>query len=129
MFSYLSVAFGGALGTLARFWVSGMVASRFGETLPLGTLFVNVTGSFVAGLFVAVAGAESRVFISPNVRQFFLIGVCGGYTTFSSFSVQTLALMQEGEWLYALANALGSFVLCLLMVWAGYALGALVVQR
>jgi len=81
-------------------------------------------GSFLAGFFVALTGPDARLLVSPTWRQFFLIGICGGYTTFSSFSVQTLALMQNKEWLSAAMNTGASFALCMLGVWLGYVAGA-----
>jgi CrcB protein len=119
MLSYILVMLGGALGTCARFWVSGFVAQRAGEFFPLGTLVVNVSGSFVVGLFAAFAGSEGPVLVSPRFRQFFMIGVCGGYTTFSSFSLQTLDLARDGDWMKALLNTGLSFACCLLAVWLG----------
>lgn len=88
MLSYLWVSIGGAIGTAARFWISGVVAERYGQTFPYGTLTVNVTGSFIIGLFAALTDPEGRYIVSPSFREFFMIGVCGGYTTFSSFSLQ-----------------------------------------
>lgn len=120
MLNYLWVSLGGAIGTAARFWLSGAVAQRFGQTFPLGTLAVNVSGSFIIGLFAALTDPEGRLLVSPTFRQFFMIGICGGYTTFSSFSLQTLALAQEGEWFWAAANTLLSFALCLIAVWLGH---------
>ena len=120
MLSYLWVSVGGAIGSAARFWISGLVAFRYGQTFPLGTLVVNVTGSFVIGLFAALTEPEVRFLINPSFREFLMIGFCGGYTTFSSFSLQTLALAQDGEWLRAGANAVASFALCLLAVWLGH---------
>ena len=120
MFSYFWIGLGGALGTIIRFWISGLVAQSSGETFPFGTLVVNVSGSFVIGLFAALADPDGRWLVSPGVRQFVMIGICGGYTTFSSFSLQTLSLMQNGEWLRAFTNTLASFVLCLAAVWLGY---------
>ncbi len=120
MFSYFLVGLGGALGSVLRFWISGLVAQSSGETFPYGTLVVNVSGSFVIGLVAALADPEGRWLVSPAVRQFVMIGICGGYTTFSSFSLQTLGLMQNGEWLRALANTVASFALCLVAVWLGY---------
>jgi fluoride exporter len=122
MESYIWVAVGGALGTAGRYWLSGVVARLIGETFPWGTLIINVTGSFVIGLFAALTGPDGRVFVPSTGRQFVMIGICGGYTTFSSFSLQTLNLMNDGEWLYAGGNIILSVVLCLLAVWAGYML-------
>src|SRR4029453_9952064 len=99
MFTYFWIMLGGALGTGARFWASGLVAERFGEVFPLGTLFVNVTGSFIIGFFAAFADPQGPVLVGPRVRQFVMIGMIGGYTTFSSFSLQTLALAFDGLWL------------------------------
>ena len=120
MISYLFVAIGGAIGTAARFWISGTVANRFGETFPFGTLIVNVTGCFVAGAFASFSAPDGRWLVSPSFRQFIMIGICGGYTTFSSFSLQTLNLAQEGEWVRAGLNSVFSLVLCLVAVWLGH---------
>lgn len=121
---YLTIAAGGALGTVLRYVVSGLVAVRFGETFPWGTLIINVSGSFVIGFFAALTGPDGRLFVSGTTRQFVMVGLCGGYTTFSSFSLQTLNLMRDGEWLYAGENAIGSVVLCLVFVWLGSIAGA-----
>jgi fluoride exporter len=121
MLRYLLVAFGGAIGTVGRYWLSGLVAQVAGETFPWGTLVINVTGSFVIGFFGTLTGPDGRVFASSTTRQFVMIGICGGYTTFSSFSLQTLNLMNDGEWLYAGGNIVLSVVLCLIGVWAGVA--------
>ncbi len=122
MFMYLWVAIGGALGSVGRFWLSGLIANRFGETFPWGTIVVNITGCFVIGLFNTLTGTEGRWLVSPAARTFFMIGICGGYTTFSSFSLQTFNLVSDGEWLYAGANILFSVALCLAGVWLGHAL-------
>ena len=95
MLDYILVMLGGALGTGARFWASGFVAEKAGELFPLGTLVVNVTGSFAIGLFAAFTDPEGPLLVSPRLRQFFMIGVCGGYTTFSSFSLQTVDLVSR----------------------------------
>lgn len=129
MISYLVVAIGGALGSVTRFWVSGAIAQKFGETLPVGTLLVNISGSFVLGFFAALTSPDGRLLVSPGFRQFFMIGVCGGYTTFSSFSLQTLALARDGEWLFAALNTIGSFTLCLFAVWLGDYLAMMLSQR
>jgi fluoride exporter len=123
---YLTVATGGALGTIARYFLSGVVANAFGQTFPWGTLIINVTGSFIIGFFGGLTGPDGRLMVSGTTRQFVMTGICGGYTTFSSFSFQTLNLMNDGEWLYAGTNVLGSVVLCLVFVWLGaMAAGAL----
>ena len=119
MLTYLWVALGGALGTTARYWLSTVVARAFGETFPWGTLIINVTGSLVIGFFAALSGPDGRVFASSTVRQFVMIGICGGYTTFSSFSLQTLNLVNDGEWFRAGANIVLSVLLCLIAVWGG----------
>jgi CrcB protein len=118
--SALVIFLGSGLGGLARWWLSGVVAGRVGETFPWGTLVVNVTGSFVIGLFAGLTGPEGRYLAPPVFRQFFMMGICGGYTTFSSFSLQTLNLAEQGEWLRAGANVVWSVVLCLAGVWLGH---------
>ncbi|HEY3601903.1 MAG TPA: fluoride efflux transporter CrcB [Chthoniobacterales bacterium] len=126
MLSYLWVSIGGAIGSAGRFWISGLVAERYGQTFPLGTLAVNVTGSFAIGLVAALTQPDGRFLVSPSFREFFMIGICGGYTTFSSFSLQTLTLAQDGEWWRAAANAIASFALCLVAVWLGYGSASLI---
>ncbi len=125
--AYLWVALGGALGSVGRFWLGGLVASRFGETFPFGTLFVNVTGSFLIGIFAALTVPEGRMDSQSRAFavQFLMTGICGGYTTFSSFSWQTLQLLQNRQWLYASGNILLSVVLCMIAVWLGYLLGSI----
>jgi CrcB protein len=117
---YVWIAVGGAVGTLARFVLSGLVAHRVGETFPWGTLLVNVSGSFVIGFFATFFGPDSRFLVGPTARHFVMTGILGGFTTFSSFSLQTLTLAREGDWVRAGANAVGSLVLCLLAVWLGH---------
>ncbi len=117
---YLLVSIGGALGTAARYWVSGVVANHFGETFPWGTLIINVSGSLVIGFFATLTGPDGRVFVSTETRQFVMLGICGGFTTFSSFSLQTLNLARDGEFGWALANIGFSVALCLAAVWIGH---------
>ena len=126
MLAYLWVAIGGALGSVSRFWLSGFVAERYGETFPWGTIVINVTGSFVIGIIAALAIPEGRLDSQSRAfaTQFLMYGICGGYTTFSSFSLQTLNLLRAREWLYAGGNVILSVVLCMIAVWLGYLLGS-----
>jgi fluoride exporter len=124
MESYLWVAIGSALGGVARYWCSGVAARLFGETFPWGTVIVNIVGSFVIGFFATLTGPDGRVYASSVVRQFVMFGICGGYTTFSSFSLQTLNLMNDGEWLRAGGNVLISVVCCMVAVWIGHVLAS-----
>jgi len=124
----LLVMAGGALGTGARFALSGMVAAGFGETFPWGTLIINVTGSFLIGFFFTLTAPDGRVMVSGGTRQFVMTGFCGGYTTFSSFSLQTLNLIRDGEWLATGGNILGSVTLCMIGVWLGSITAAMINQ-
>jgi fluoride exporter len=124
MTSYLWIAVGSALGGIARYWCSGVAARLIGETFPWGTLIVNVVGSFVIGFFATLTGPEGRVFVPSLGRQFVMVGFCGGFTTFSSFSLQTLNLANDGEFLYAGLNIALSVLLCLFSVWLGSMLAA-----
>jgi CrcB protein len=115
---------GGGLGSGLRYLISGAVAQSFGESFPWGTLVVNVTGSLAIGFFATLTGPDSRWLVPHGARIFFMIGICGGYTTFSSFSLQTLSLMRDGEWFRAGANAVLSFTVCMVAVWLGHVLAA-----
>jgi CrcB protein len=124
--SAVYIALGGAVGTLLRYWCSGLVAGAIGETFPWGTMAVNVVGSTLIGLFAALVGPDGRLLLAPDLRQSVMVGVFGGFTTFSSFSLQTLALIQDDEWLFAASNVLLSVCLCLGGVWVGWSIGALI---
>ena len=126
--TYLWVALGGAVGSVGRFALSGLIAERAGGTFPWGTLIVNISGSFLIGLLAAIAEPGGRRYLGPAGRSFMMYGVCGGYTTFSSFSLQTLELLRAGDWLKAGANALASVAVCLVAVWLGYVLGLTINQ-
>lgn len=110
-------------------WISLWCAVRFGESFPVGTLVVNAAGCFVIGAFSALTGPDGVVLTSPLVRQFMMLGVLGGFTTFSSFGLQTVQLMTEGEWLYAALNVVASVVVCLAFVWFGIMLASLLTQK
>jgi CrcB protein len=125
--TYLLVALGGALGSIARYWVSGIVAARFSE-FPFNTLVINITGSFFIMFFAGLTGPDGVFLIRSEWRNFVLVGICGGFTTFSSFSMQTLNLLRDREWLYAGLNVVGSVVLCLIGAWLGLVLASLVNQ-
>ncbi len=120
----LLVAVGGALGSLARWWVSLALAKSVGPAFPWGTLLANVSGCFVIGFVAGWAGPNGRLVASDAVRNFAMVGFCGGYTTFSAFSLQTVEMLQAGDLARAGANVAGSLVLCLVATWAGYALAA-----
>ena len=124
--AYIWVAIGGALGSVGRYWLSGFIAEGIGGSFPWGTLIVNVSGSFLIGVVGAMASPEGRM--DPQSRQFasqFLIyGICGGYTTFSSFSLATLKHLQDRQWLYAGGNIVLSVVLCMIAVWIGWLVGS-----
>jgi len=122
--TYLWVALGGAVGSVGRYWLNGIVSERF-ATFPAGTLAVNIVGSMIIGVVGALTLPEGR--LTPESRafasHFVMIGACGGFTTFSSFSLQTLNLLRDREWLYAGGNVLLSVVLCLVATWLGYMIG------
>ena len=120
--AYFWIGIGSALGGMARFWLSGVSARLFGEALPWGTLLVNVSGSLIIGLFATLSGPGGRLDVDPSMRLFVMVGLCGGYTTFSAFSLQTLSLMQEGAWGLASIYIVASVVLCVLAVWVGHVL-------
>jgi len=126
MLAYLWVALGGALGSVSRFWLNGLISDKFGATFPWGTLAINVSGSFVIGIIGALAIPEGRMDSQTRMfaTQFLMIGICGGYTTFSSFSLQTLNLLRDREWFSAGGNVILSVVLCMIAVWLGWLLGA-----
>jgi CrcB protein len=88
--TWLAVASGGALGSLARYWMTGAVAALTGPRFPYGTLLINILGSFVIGVVAAMTLTPSRMGMHPDLRIFLMVGICGGFTTFSAFSLQTL---------------------------------------
>ena len=121
--TWLAVAVGGALGSLARFWLAAAMAMLTGPRFPWGTLLINVVGSFVIGLVAAVTLSPARIAMHPDLRIFLMVGVCGGFTTFSAFSLQTLELLQSCAAWPAVGYVLGSVVFCLAAVWCGWLVG------
>ena len=120
----LVVMAGGALGTLARYVLSALALPISGR-LPWGTILVNISGSFLIGFFGTLTLAHGRFPVSENWRLFVMIGICGGYTTFSSFSLQTLDLLRDGAMTRAFVNIAASVVLCVAAVAAGHQLASL----
>ena len=121
MMTYVWIAIGSALGGMARHWCTQVATASFGAAFPWGTLIINILGSFVIGLFFALTGPDGRFDVSLDAKLFVMTGICGGYTTFSAFSLQTLSLFQDGAWLRGGGYIAASVVLCLIAVWAGYA--------
>jgi CrcB protein len=118
------VALGSALGGMARYAVSGLVGRRFSATFPFGTLIVNITGCIIIGIFAALTTAPGPLAGSLSTRAFVIIGLCGGYTTFSSFSLQTLNLAQNRDLSGAATYVVASTGLCLLGTWLGFVAAA-----
>lgn len=119
---YGAVGIGAAIGGTARAGASIASVALWGPHFPVGTLFVNVLGSFLIGFYATLTGPNGRVFASPLQRQFFMAGICGGLTTFSIFSIETLLLAQRGKMLAAGANIGISVVAWLVAVWVGHRL-------
>ena len=120
MQAYLWIGIGSALGGMGRHWCNGLIARMAGVAFPWGTLVINILGSFVIGFAAAAMGSEGRWPTTVTAQQFVMVGICGGYTTFSAFSLQTLTLMQNGEWFDAASNVVLSVVLCMVAVWVGH---------
>lgn len=121
---YLWVAIGSALGGVARHGCTAVATKWLGTAFPWATLGINIFGSFVIGLFFTLTGVDGRFDVPTEAKMFVMVGICGGYTTFSAFSLQTLALAQEGAWMRAGTYVATSITLCLLGVWGGHALAA-----
>lgn len=117
------VFLGGGLGSISRYWLSGLVYQKLGNGFPYGTLAVNVLGCLLIG--VLMTATEERFLVNPAVRVFFAIGILGGFTTFSTFSFETISLLRDGQVLYATANILANMMTCLLGTWVGMQAGKL----
>jgi fluoride exporter len=124
MMRLILVGLGGFVGTAARYWLSGVIAKRYGETFPFGTLAVNAVGCFLIGLLFYFF--YDRALASPTSRTVIFIGLLGGFTTFSSYGLQTFTLLRDGEVFLALVNIAASNILCLLLVWLGYSLAKVI---
>jgi CrcB protein len=126
MVTYLLVALGGAIGSVMRFWIASLMLARVGAAFPWGTLLINITGSFLIGLFYGIMVQPDGAPLAPvNTRAFFMVGICGGYTTFSAFSLETFNLARSGEWFRAGAYCVASVALCLVAVWLGQLAGVM----
>ena len=130
MLRVLILALGGAIGTAGRYGLNGLISGHQAKhfpvavAFPLGTMVVNVTGCFIVGFLAAISGPSTgRTWLNPEWRDFLMVGFCGGYTTFSSYGLQTLNLARDSEWLQVAANIIGSNVLGLLGVYLGWVAG------
>ena len=118
----------GAFGCAARMWLSNFLAEKYGPAFPIGTLAVNVLGCFIIGVFAGLTRPDGGILVHPVIRQAVMIGFLGGFTTFSSFGLQTMSLLNDGEWSYAALNVVLSVALCLVAVWIGQIIAAQVVR-
>ena len=118
--NYFWIGLGSAIGGVSRYWCSGVVARLTDEAFPWGTILVNVVGSLIIGFLATLMPPDSRIVTAPHARDFLMIGVLGGYTTFSAFSLQTLSLAREGQWVPAFINVFLSVAVCLIAVWLGH---------
>jgi len=126
--SSIWVGVGGAFGSLCRFWLAMLTDAYIDSRFPWATVAANISGCLLIGFFATLTGPDGRLLVSPLTRQFVMIGICGGYTTFSSFSLQTLTLAQSGDWFRAGANVVASLVLCLAATWLGFVAAAAINQ-
>lgn len=128
MTTYLWIALGGALGSMGRAWLGVLMIRLTGPQFPWGTILINILGSFVIGFFGTLTGSYGRFAATPDARAFVMVGLCGGFTTFSAFSLQTLDLARDGRPGQALVNIGLSVILCLVAVAAGH-YGAAAINR
>jgi fluoride exporter len=126
---YLWIALGSAVGGALRYWSYGIALRVLGQTFPWGTLVVNVIGSAIIGFFVTFSGPDSARLVPLNARLFVTVGFCGGYTTFSTFSLETLNLLRGGEWGRATLNIFASVLLCIAGAWVGHVMAAALNRR
>ncbi len=126
---YAAIMLGGALGSAARFALSVWVAGKVGEEFPWGTFAVNIIGSFVIGFVAGLTGPDGPLMVPEVARVFIMVGILGGFTTFSSFSLQTVMLLQDSQWLWAAGNILLSVILCLVATVGGIVLANILPLR
>lgn len=119
LLGYLMVAIGGALGAMARYWFAAFMVTLTGPSFPWGTLIINIFGSFIIGVFATWTHGGAIIHMSHQMTLFTMVGICGGFTTFSSFSLQTLDLMRGKQLLRAIGYVVSSVILCLVGVWVG----------
>jgi fluoride exporter len=118
--AYLVIGLGSALGGVARYGCGVLAAALWPVAFPWMTILINILGSFVIGLFATLTGPDGRLLVGTLWRQFVMVGLCGGYTTFSAFNLESLALLRSGRPLAAGANVGLSLTLCLVAVWLGH---------
>jgi CrcB protein len=122
--NYFWVALGGGLGSMARYWMTQAVTRIVGETFPWGTLLINILGSFVIGWFFTFTLPHGPWPASEGIRLFVMVGICGGFTTFSAFSIQTFNLLRDGEILLAFTYIVASVLLCVAATLIGHQFAA-----
>ncbi len=118
------ISLGAILGANLRYWVTDSVSNQLGKSFPYGTFLINLTGSLVLGILIALAGKETG--LDPRWRAFLSVGFIGAYTTFSTYAVDSVNLVMQGDWMLGLTNLIGSAVLGGLMAFAGLYLGQLI---
>jgi len=123
MKEYIVIFVGGGLGASARYWLSGLLYEKWGTAFPYGTLAVNILGCLAIGILMS--STEERFLASPQLRLFLTIGILGGFTTFSSFSYETIAMVRDGEFFYGSLNVMTSVFSCLIGTWIGIQIGKL----
>jgi len=119
--NFFIVFLGGGIGAAARYWLSGTIARTSGIAFPLGTITVNIVGCFLIGFLMT--SFENRFLVTPSLRLFLTIGILGGFTTFSTFGYETIAMVKDAEFFYAAVNVLLSMVMCLAATYAGTIVG------
>lgn len=123
MLDFLAISLGAIVGANARYWISRSALRWLGPAFPYGTLAINVLGSFILGFFMI--WSTQRVMVDPRWRLLIAVGFCGGFTTFSSYAFESMALMEQGQWMLMTSNIVSNNLLCLAAVLAGMALARL----